>query len=157
MEVELSAVRHTASQRIALPSATWWCRRTTCFFQRGLEGCLPHGVQTKQAIPQCHRRRVSRDMMPAHMGGKRKKNLFPEGPQEAAKWVFTWPQEDEASDLQESFWARAGSFGQWESGFASGVRSNFRKTHGESVIGACPRSSWWRGEEPPENSLADSR
>ena len=90
-------------------------------------------------------------------GRQEKKNLFPEGPQEAAKWVFTWPQEDEASDLQESFWALAGSFGEWESGFASGVRSNFRKTHGESVIGACPGSSWWRWEEPPENSLADSR
>ena len=76
MEVEVSAVGHTASRQIALPSATWWCRRTTCFFQRGLEGCHPHGVQTKQAIPQCHRRRVSRHTMPAHMGGKRKKAYF---------------------------------------------------------------------------------
>ena len=37
---------------------------------------------------------------PAHMSGKTK-NILPEGPLEAAKWVFTWTQEDEASDRQE--------------------------------------------------------
>ena len=49
-----------------------------------------------------------------------RQNTLPEGPQEAAKWVFTWTQEDEASDLQKFFWVRAASFGERASGFASG-------------------------------------
>ena len=128
----------------------------TVFFQRGLQGCHPHGVQTKQAIPQCHRRRVSRHIMPAHMGGKRKK-LISGGPRRLRSGYSRGRKRTKQVIFRSLFWARAGSFGELESGFASGVRSNFRKTHGESVIGACPRSSWWRWEEPAENSLADSR
>ena len=152
--VELSAVRHqpadsTSKRNLVVQAAP-------VFFKGALKGVTRMAYKrSKRSLSAIVEEQA--DTKCQHTWAAREKKLVSGGPQEAAKCLFTWPQEDEASDLQESFWARAGSFGEWESGFASGVRSNFRKTRGESVIGACPRSSWWRWEDPPENSLADSR
>ena len=74
----------------------------TVFFQRGPSRVSP-AWRTNEASDPSVPSPKSKQTHNASTHGRQEKKTYFRRAQEAAKWVFTWPQEDEASDLQESF------------------------------------------------------